>query len=310
MIRRLERWTSKLLEEVNRMRGTKLNRRKREILTGYTFILPWLIGFLLFMAYPIYYSLFMSFNKVYITASGIKTEFLKWENYKFAFLSDPYFLEELIMFLKSAVMLIPIVIVFSLFVALMINQPIRMKGFFRAIFFLPVVITSGEVVGELFSQGAATIPIIERYGIIEFIQANMSPSWATPIINIIEQLIIILWYSGVQILIFLAGLQKVNKQTYEAASIDGASPWEIFWKITLPSIKPFILVNIIYTTVDLSTNTMNNVIVLIKENMFKVETGFGYATALAWIYFVVIFIILLLSIFVFSRKEGYAFKKS
>jgi ABC-type sugar transport system permease subunit len=292
------------------MIGTKLNRRKREILTGYMFILPWLIGFLLFMAYPIYYSLYMSFNKVYITASGIKTDFLKWENYKFAFLSDPYFLEELIMFLKSAVLMIPIVIVFSLFVALMINQPIRMKGFFRAIFFLPVVITSGEVVSELFSQGAATIPIIERYGVIDLIEGSLNPSLAMPLVNIIEQLIIVLWYSGVQILIFLAGLQKVNKQTYEAAAIDGASPWEIFWKITLPSIKPFILVNIIYTTVDLSTNTMNEVIVMIKENMFKVETGFGYATSLAWIYFLVIFIILLISIFAFTRKDRYEFKKS
>ncbi len=262
------------------------------------------------MAYPLFYSLFMSFNKVYVTASGIKTTFLKWENYKFAFLSDPHFLEELIMFLKSVVLLIPIVIVFSLIVALMINQPIRGKGLFRAIFFLPVIITSGEVVNELFAQGAATIPIIERYGIIDFLDANLSPSWAAPIINVIEQLIIILWYSGVQILIFLAGLQKVNKQIYEAAAIDGASPWEIFWKITLPSIKPFILVNIIYTTVDLSTNSLNNVIVLIKENMFKVETGFGYATALSWIYFLIIFIILLISIFLFTRKERLEFKKS
>ncbi|WP_349408496.1 sugar ABC transporter permease [Pseudalkalibacillus sp. SCS-8] len=279
-------------------------------MTGYLFILPWLIGFLLFMAYPIFYSLFMSFNKVYITASGIKTTFLEWENYKFAFLSDPHFVEELVMFLKSVVLLIPIVVVFSLIVALMINQPIKMKGFFRAIFFLPVIITSGEVVNELFAQGAATIPIIERYGIIDFLQANLSPTWGKPIVSVIEQLIIILWYSGVQILIFLAGLQKVNKQIYEAAAIDGASPWEIFWKITLPSIKPFILVNIIYTTVDLSTNSLNNVIVLIKENMFKVETGFGYATALSWIYFMVIFIILLLSIFFFTRKERLEFKKS
>ncbi|MGM7702766.1 carbohydrate ABC transporter permease [Pseudalkalibacillus sp. Hm43] len=286
------------------------NRRTREYFTGYMFILPWLIGFALFMAYPLFYSLFMSFNKVYVTASGIETTFLKWENYKFAFLSDPHFLEELIMFLKSVVLLIPIVIVFSLIVALMINQPIRGKGLFRAIFFLPVIITSGEVVNELFAQGAATIPIIERYGIIDFLDANLSPSWAAPIIKVIEQLIIILWYSGVQILIFLAGLQKVNKQIYEAAAIDGASPWEIFWKITLPSIKPFILVNIIYTTVDLSTNSLNNVIVLIKENMFKVETGFGYATALSWIYFMIIFVILLVSIFLFTRKERLEFKKS
>jgi ABC-type sugar transport system permease subunit len=102
----------------------------------------------------------------------------------------------------------------------------------------------------------------------------------------------------------------VNSQIYEAASIDGASPWEIFWKITLPSIKPFILVNLIYTTVDLFTSSMNEVILLIKEHMFKIDTGFGYATALAWIYFGIIFAILLMILAIFGRNEDYLPKKA
>jgi len=288
----------------------KLIRRRRELITGYLFVLPWIIGFLLFMAYPIYFSLNMSFHKVLITSEGIQKDFLGGDNFKYAFLSDPKYVEELLVFIKSVIFMIPIIVVFALLVALLINQPIRFKGLFRAIFFLPVVITSGEVVKELFSQGATTISIVERYGIIQFIEANLSPSWSEPIIGIIQQLIVILWYSGVQILIFLAGLQKVNSQIYEAASIDGASPWEIFWKITLPSIKPFILVNIIYTTVDLFTNSLNDVILLIKEHMFKINTGFGYATALAWIYFMIIFVILLIVVVIFGRNEDYNPKKA
>lgn len=280
------------------------------MVAGYMFVLPWIVGFLLFMAFPLYFSLYMSFNKVFITADGIKTNYLKWENYKYAFLKDPAFMDEVFMFLKSVVFMIPIVIIFSLIVALLINQPIRMKGWFRALFFLPVVITSGEVVKELFAQGAASLPIIQSYGIIQFLENNLSPSWSDPVISIIEQLIVILWFSGVQILIFLAGLQKVNTQIYEAASIDGASPWEIFWKITLPVLKPFILVNIIYTTVDLFTNSLNDVILLVKENMFKVDTGFGYASSLAWIYFMIIFVILLLVLFVFGRNEDYNPRKA
>lgn len=288
----------------------KMTYKRREMVAGYMFVLPWIVGFLLFMAFPLYFSLYMSFNKVFITADGIKTNYLKWENYKYAFLKDPAFMDEVFMFLKSVVFMIPIVIIFSLIVALLINQPIRMKGWFRALFFLPVVITSGEVVKELFAQGAASLPIIQSYGIIQFLENNLSPSWSDPVISIIEQLIVILWFSGVQILIFLAGLQKVNTQIYEAASIDGASPWEIFWKITLPVLKPFILVNIIYTTVDLFTNSLNDVILLVKENMFKVDTGFGYASSLAWIYFMIIFVILLLVLFVFGRNEDYNPRKA
>ncbi|MFD0717505.1 carbohydrate ABC transporter permease [Paenibacillus sp. GCM10027626] len=288
----------------------RLIRKKREMFTGYMFILPWLIGFLLFMAYPIYFSLNMSFHKVWITSDGIKKEFVGWDNFRNAFLSDPKYMEEIVTFGKTVVFMIPIVVVFAMLVALLINQPIRLKGLFRGIFFLPVVITSGEVVKELFSQGAASIPIVERYGIISFIEENLSSAWSEPVIAIIQQLIVILWYSGVQILIFLAGLQKVNSQIYEAASIDGASPWEIFWKITLPSLKPFILVNIVYTTVDLFTNALNDVIALIKEHMFKVNTGFGYATGLAWIYFLLIFVILLVVFAIFGRNEDYNPRKA
>jgi ABC-type sugar transport system permease subunit len=283
----------------------KLSKKKREAFTGYALVLPWVAGFLLFMAYPIYFSLYMSFNRVTITSTGIATEYIRGDNYKYAFLSDPEFVEKLLLFIKTVIGMIPIIIVFSLLVALLINQPIRMKGLFRAIFFLPVIITSGEVVNELFSQGATAIPLVEKYGLVELIKNNLSPAWSTPLVSLIQQMILILWFSGVQILIFLAGLQKVNKQIYEAAAIDGASPWVIFWKITLPSIKPFIAVNLIYTTVDLFTNTFSDVIIVIKENMFRLDTGFGYATALAWIYFAVIFVFLMFILLLFRKTEDY-----
>lgn len=288
----------------------KLKNRTREAITGFLFISPWIIGFLAFMVYPICFSLKMSFSKVYITTDGVKTEFIKWDNYKYAFLSDPDFVEKLLNFIKFVAIAVPIIVIFALFVALLINQPIKFRGIFRAIFFLPVVITSGEVMNELFNEGAASIPMLEKYGIIEFIKTSLSPSWSTPIINVMQQFILILWYSGVQILIFLAGLQKVNRQTYEAALIDGASPWEIFWKIILPVVKPFALLNIIYTIVDLFVYSRNDVILMIKEHMFKIETGYGYASALAWIYFAVIFIILLVVLLIFGTKEDYLVSES
>ncbi|MGG1313705.1 carbohydrate ABC transporter permease [Cohnella laeviribosi] len=288
----------------------KMSKAKREALIGYMLVLPWIIGFLLFMAYPLFFSLYMSFNKVAITPYGIETTYLGWGNYKDAFLTDPEFMQKLLLFVKSTLVMIPIVIVFSLFVALLINQPIRGRQFFRAIFFLPVVITSGEVVQELFAQGAATIPLMDESGVIAYLENNLPTAWSDPLVDIIKRFILILWYSGVQILIFLAALQKVNTQVYEAAAIDGASPWVIFWKITLPEIKPFILVNLIYTTVDLFTNTSSDVIKLIQDNMFQVGTGFGYSSALAWIFFAVILAVLLIVAWFFRNREKTAYAGS
>lgn len=288
----------------------KMSKAKREALIGYMLVLPWIIGFLLFMAYPLFFSLYMSFNKVAITPYGIETTYLGWSNYKDAFLTDPEFMQKLLLFVKSTAVMIPIVIVFSLFVALLINQPIRGRQFFRAIFFLPVVITSGEVVQELFAQGAATIPLMDESGVIAYLENNLPTAWSDPLVDIIKRFILILWYSGVQILIFLAALQKVNTQVYEAAAIDGASPWVIFWKITLPEIKPFILVNLIYTTVDLFTNTSSDVIKLIQDNMFQVGTGFGYSSALAWIFFAVILSVLLIVAWFFRNREKTAYAGS
>lgn len=282
----------------------KIAKAKREALIGYMLVLPWIAGFLLFMAYPLYFSLFMSFHKVNVTPDGIKTLYLGWDNYKEAFVTDPEFIQQLLLFVKSTVLMIPIVIVFSLFVALLINQPIRGRQLFRAIFFLPVVITSGEVVQELFSQGAATIPLMDQSGVIDYLQTSLPHAWAGPLIDVINKFILILWYSGVQILIFLAALQKVNPQVYEAAAIDGASPWVSFWKVTLPEVKPFILVNLIYTTVDLFTNTFGDVITLIQNNMFQVGTGFGYSSALAWIFFAVILVVLLIIAWFFRNREN------
>lgn len=267
--------------------------RKRSAI-GLLFVFPWIAGYALFTAWPLLYSLKLSFYEVKITPKGIKTEWLAWGNYKYAFASDPAFIEKLVGYLKTMVLNVPIILVFSLIIALLINQKIRFKGLFRLVFFLPVVITSGPVIHELMAQGATTIPSIEQYGVFTMIDENMSPWMAEPITYLFKQIIMVLWFSGVQILIFLAGLQKVDLSMYEAARIDGANSWETFWKITLPVLKPLILVNMIFTVVSLSTFALNEIMVLIRGSMFSTITGFGYATALSWIYFLIIALMLLI----------------
>jgi oligogalacturonide transport system permease protein len=276
--------------------------RNKNSIAGLLFVSPWIIGFLIFTAFPLLYSLYLSFHEVKITTSGIKTKFIKFGNYEYAFVVDGSFLEKVTTYLEEMVISVPIIIVFSLIIALLLNQKIKFRGMFRTIFFLPVIIASGPVIKELIDQGITTIPSIEQYAIYQALNDNPEGFFNGILLYLIKNLIVILWYSGVQILIFLAALQKMDKQIFEAAKIDGASNWEFFWKITLPSLVPMIIVNLIYTIVMYSIFSLNPIIEHIQKNMFKVNTGFGYASALSWIYFIIIALALAISVGVMTLK--------
>ncbi|MET3726922.1 ABC-type sugar transport system permease subunit [Fictibacillus halophilus] len=272
-------------------------------LTGLLFVSPWIIGFLVFTAFPLLYSLFLSFQEVKITTDGIKTNFVSFGNYEYAFSVDGTFVDRVLKYLEEMVISVPIIIVFSLIIALLLNQKIKFRGLFRTIFFLPVIIASGPVIKELIDQGITTIPSIEQYAIYQALNDNPDGFFNGILLYLIKNLIVILWYSGVQILIFLAALQKMDKQIFEAAKIDGASNWEFFWKITLPSLKPMIIVNLIYTIVTYSVFSLNPIIEHIQKNMFKVDTGYGYASALSWIYFLIIAAALAIAVGVMTVKR-------
>jgi oligogalacturonide transport system permease protein len=273
-----------------------LSMKTKKSLIGYAFISPWIVGFAVLTAFPVFYSLFLSFQKVKVTTDGIQTEYVNFDNFSYAFAVDALFTQKILTFLEELVLSVPIIIVFSLIIALLLNMPIKFKGFFRTIFFLPVIIASGPVMKELMEQGVTSIPSIEQYAIFEMIMSGTEGFLNELIIYLMDNLIFILWFSGVQILIFLAGLQKVDHQIYEAAKIDGASTWELFWKVTLPSLTPMVIVNTIYTIVMYSIFALNPVIDHIQVNMFEIKTGLGYASALAWIYFLVIAIVLSISV--------------
>ncbi|MDR4968710.1 MAG: sugar ABC transporter permease, partial [Acholeplasmataceae bacterium] len=242
---------------------------------------------------------------VSILGSGIDLEFVWFENFRNIFRIEEgfAFIEALIDFLKEIIFQVPIIIVFSVLIAVLLNQPIKGRGVFRSIFFLPVIISSGPVINELVTQGAGGANIFESYGFISIIENTLNPSLAAPIISVFSEIIIIFWFSGVQILIFLAGLQKVDRQIYEAASIDGAGPWESFWKITLPSLSSLVFVNVIYTIVLLSTFSENPVILRIKANMFNINTGYGMASAMAWVYFIIVMLMIGLVALIFIPKN-------
>lgn len=286
-----------------------MKRLVRQNLTGWSFLSIWVIGFLVFTMVPLFTSLYYSMSKVVLSGEGIQVSFVWFDNYKQIFSSAAgfNFLQSVSDFAIEVLFKVPIITVFAIIIAVLLNQDMKGRGFFRAIYFLPVIIASGPVINQLVYQGAATIPLVEEMGILDFINNTFTPALARPIANIFSELIVILWFSGVQILLFIAALQKIDRATYEAAMIDGAGPWESFWKITIPALKSMVLVSVVFTIINLATFSENDAIQHIKSNMFALETGFGFSSAIAWLYFIALAIILGVSFLLFgafSKERG------
>lgn len=197
----------------------------------------------------------------------------------------------------------PVVVVFSLIIAVLLNQRLPGRTFFRTVYFMPVIIMSGPVISKLLTQHG--IEFTTDSQIVTFLN-NMPSFIQKPSIFILDNLVLILWFSGVQILVFLAGLQRIPVSLYEAAGIDGASGWEKFWKITIPHIMPLTMVCAIYTVVDISNYSGNSVNSDITAHLFDTSRLYSLSAAMAWIYFgvvmAVIFAVYLL-FFILGRKD-------
>ena len=217
----------------------QLERRENAI--GYLFIAPWLVGLVLLVLWPIVQSFQFSLNKIKLLPQGMAKLYVGFENYSQIFLTDPDFIMGLETYLLETLISVPVIVAFALIIAMLLNQKIACRGIFRMIFFLPIIIASGPVMQQLADQEAASIPMMNVTMIEQLLDEYLPGVIATSITSVFSNMITLLWYSGVQILIFLAALQKIDTSLYEAAKMDGGSKWECFWKITLPTVKPMIL---------------------------------------------------------------------
>lgn len=283
------------MEDTSVKKKHQISNKHREWLSGYGFISLWLIGLLAFTLFPLLQAFWYSLNEAKFYGGSIKTTFQWFENFRYAFMTDLNFPKIFTNYLIEIIVDVPFCIVASLILAMLLNQNVKGKSFFRVIFFLPVIISTGPVISELMGQGATSIPLLSSDFVKDLLQNYLPPFLSKPINLLFEKLVIVLWLSGIQILIFLSGLQRINKSTYEAAEIDGASPWQSFWKITLPSMKPFILLNVVYTIVTLSFFDMPTeegsytILSYIDQQCFESGgKGYGYACSLGIIYFAII----------------------
>jgi len=275
--------------------GLFTNKREAQ---GYVFVFPWIIGFLMFFIYPLIQSIRLSFSKI-TRITGFKMEFAGFGNYAKAFVWDINFVPMFLEVVKKTFINTPIIIVFSLIISVMLNKNIRFRTFFRGLFFLPVLLGTGFVMQQLLGQGVDQQAMDLSRGILLPQQALMylGPKVHLVIQNFLNLITILLWKSGVQILLFLAGLQGISGSLYEAARCDSATEWTMFWKITVPMISPVTLLNIIYTLIDSFTDTSNPIVTYIIDVGIK-NLQLEYGAAMGWIYFMFIFLLILLLFFI------------
>ncbi|WP_419874179.1 carbohydrate ABC transporter permease [Candidatus Pristimantibacillus sp. PTI5] len=298
---------------------TKLGMKQRtyaeqKALWGFVYVLPWLLGFVFFFFIPLLSSLRYSFSTIKANAEGITVTFSGWKNYVEALTVNATFNRILTEAIVNMVVNVPLIVIFSLFLAVLLNQKFFGRSVARSIFFLPVILASGVImtlestslIQAVNEQNAGSGGVMNAFGSFELarmmLQAGVSETIVNYLTGAVDRIYQIVSQSGVQILIFLAGIQTISPQLYEASKIEGATGYEAFWKITFPMVSPLILVNMIYTIIDsFSRNALTD---LIRDTGF-VKFNFGLSSAMAWIYFLAIAVILLISSYFISKKVFY-----
>ena len=300
-----------------------LDRKKAR--AGWVFVLPFVIGFVLVYLPILWDSIYMSFHSLHIvTGGGYTLEFVGLENYSKALFEDPGFVQTLVTGLGELAFDIPAILIFSLFMAVMLNQKMAGRAVFRAIFFIPVILSTGimeaiegqNILGTMMEgnesiDGSGTSAANQIVSVMDierlFSSMKMGKELVTVVVSIVNQIYDIVNRSGVQMLIFLAGLQSISPAIYEACRIDGCTAWETFWKITFPMISPMILVNGVYTIIDSFTTNSNTVMAYINS-VYQGSEGQVLSSAMAWMYFIIVMVILaavvgIFSAFVFYQKR-------
>lgn len=273
------------------------------MITGSLFFLPWLVGFLAITAYPLVYSLVICFNQVQIKPGAIELEPIGWEYFRQAFAVDTEFPAKLLTSVGNVLMGTPLVVVFSLVIALLLNGKFKGRTVYRIVFFLPVIIMSGPVMSELMTESSAMSIDMNIMGIRDILM-ELEGSWGNILLTFLNSFIRILWFCGVQIIVFLAGLQRIDRNMYEAAAIDGATGWEAFWKITLPHMRPIILLNTIYTIVEMGAAADDPTNLKVIASIRDIARPYSYAAVLSWIYAFCLLLMILIAFLLLKPRKG------
>ena len=289
--------------------------QRRKAISGYLFIAPFIIGFLAFMVKPLFQSLYMSFCTVEVSPNGIHNVFKGLANYIQAFTIDTEFNRLLVEEISRMCINSLAIMVFSFFVALILNQKFKGRALVRAIFFLPVILSSGVILGvesnnallasvqNMVEETTSTTSVTDAIKSM-LLTSGIGASAFEKVFDIVDGIYDVAIASGIQIIIFLSGLQTISTNMYEAAAIEGCTAWESLWKITFPMISSLFLVNWIYTIVDFCMRSDNQVMEKISDQMIQ-YINYGFASAMSWIYFLIVIVIIGVSSFIISKGVYY-----
>lgn len=266
------------------------------------FLSPWIIGFIAFALFPFIEMIRYAFSNVIFKPNNTIYVNVGWKNFRDVLFVDPDFRLLFFEYLRIIVFMLPIILVFALILGTLLDHVDRGKSFFRSIYFLPVILISGPLLEKLFAIEAFKLDGLHDFFIFDFISSTLPRKINEWLFFIIDNIILSLWFCGVQLLIFLTGIQRIDGSLYEAAKIEGASSWQLFWKITIPMLKPFIILNAVYTLVDLSS-TFSPISGLITSSMTSDNKGYGYAAAVAWLYLLIELVLLGILMFILARDH-------
>jgi ABC-type sugar transport system permease subunit len=288
-------------------KGSYMARKQNRL--GYFFMSPWILGFVVFTLIPFIMTIILSFCSVSSTIKGYELSFIGLDNYYTAFFRNTEFVPALLSFLGMVIPYTFIIIVVSFILAYLLNRIRVGRTIMRIIYFLPIIILSGPVMSQILDSADEAITLSQ--GVSEVYRSiwifrilyNYSPSFTIFLEEIFDQLSMILWFTGIPIVLFISTLQRINSSLYEAARIDGATEWQILWKVTVPMAKPTALVASIFTIVQLGAYDTSDIYSLIKTATNNTASGLGYAATYAWLYGITVLLVIGAAFLIFREKK-------
>lgn len=282
---------------------------KRNSRNGFLFTLPWAIGVLIFFIFPMFQSVYFSFADVNVTTSGFITKFIGFKNFGYALYESPQYVENLVDSLTEFSYKIPIILILSFIIAVVLNGKFKGRTFFRSVYFIPVIIAGS--IAMTFLGGNETIEEMGQVtqsayldGLIDFekifLQMGIPTETTNFIFGYIDQIFDLVWDSGVQIVLFISGLQSIPEQLYEVSKVEGASKWEEFWYITVPMLGNTIVLTVIYTVIEFCVSTDNKVVSQ-AYTMLLQQQIYGKSSAMLWLFFAIVAVIIGALFILFNR---------
>ena len=291
---------------------SKLNRKKSiETLKshyGIMFISPWIIGMIMFVIVPIFKSAYYSFASIGISEDGVQSSFVGLKNFIEILVKDPAYPDDLLEAISNLLISLPFILVVSIVLALLLNGKYKGRIFFRGLYFLPVILASGVVL-DLFLDAAsskatqAAISDTASFGMIDFSKVLEGLSLPSGIQNILSEalsrIFLLVWQSGIQTILIIAGLQSIPDLLYEVAKVEGATKWEEFWFITLPMMMRTMLLVIIFSIVELVSSNTNSIVSGAYTKFNAMEYGVG--SAMLWFYFLIVGVLISVLFVIYNR---------